>query len=92
MGFSNKNLELLSKSLQVANLPSNATEIVKYLKTFKIWVFIQKIDGFSEKNLVSASQEFCKIYSPFFEDCSLNFVAPVRTLSKIAIESIQPLS
>ena len=33
----------------VANLPYNATEIVRFLKTFKIWVFLKKINGFSEK-------------------------------------------
>ncbi len=39
MGFSTKNIEIFSKSLKVANLPKNATEIVKFLKTFKDWVF-----------------------------------------------------
>ena len=36
----------------LANLPWNATEIVKCLKTFKIWGFFEKLDGlFSKKNL-----------------------------------------
>ena len=35
----------------VANLPQNATEIERFLKTFKFWVFFQKIDGFFEKKL-----------------------------------------
>ena len=35
----------------VANLPSNATEIERFLKTIEIWVFFEKIDGFLEKKL-----------------------------------------
>ena len=33
----------------VANLPENATGIVRILRTFKIWGFFGKIDGFFEK-------------------------------------------
>ena len=33
----------------VVNLPQNAPEIVIFLKTFEIWVFFEKIDGFFEK-------------------------------------------
>ena len=34
----------------VAQLPYYATGIVRILKTFKIWVFFRKIDGFWKKN------------------------------------------
>ena len=37
--------------LKVANLPYDAVEIVKLLKTLKIWIFQQKkTDGFLGKN------------------------------------------
>ena len=36
----------------VANLLWNATEMVKFLKTFKIWVFKRKWMGFSKKILI----------------------------------------
>ena len=45
--FEKKNL-VSSNSLKVANLRWNATEIVKFLKTFKIWVF-KKTYGFFRK-------------------------------------------
>ena len=35
----------------VANLPCNATGIIRILKTFKIWVFLEKQIGFLKKNL-----------------------------------------
>ena len=35
----------------VANLPQNATEVVKFLETFKMWVFFEKLDGVFGKNL-----------------------------------------
>ena len=42
----------------LANLPWNATGIVRNLKTFKIWVFFEKADGFflkkkTNKNLLT---------------------------------------
>ena len=33
----------------ISNLPYNATEIVRFLKTFKIRGFFDKIDGFFQK-------------------------------------------
>ena len=38
-----------SKSVKVANLPQNATEIVKVLETFKIWLLQKKLDEFFQK-------------------------------------------
>ena len=38
-GLFEKKSWIFSKSLKVANLPWNATEIVKFFKTFKNWVF-----------------------------------------------------
>ena len=35
----------------VANLPYKAPEVLRFLKTFEIWVFFEKKDGFFEKNL-----------------------------------------
>ena len=51
MGFSGKNLEFFQNHQRPPNLPQNATEIAKFLKTFKIWGLFKKIDRFSEKNL-----------------------------------------
>ena len=39
------------KLLKVASLLANAIEFAGFLETFKFWVFYQKKDGFSEKNL-----------------------------------------
>ena len=41
MGFWKKILKF-SKPLKVANLPQNATELVKFLRTFKNWAFFKK--------------------------------------------------
>ena len=44
-GFFEKNLNFW-KQLKFVNLMSNATETVRFLKTFKNWVFFQKKMGF----------------------------------------------
>ena len=39
--------------LKVANLLENAIEFARFLKTFKIWVFYQKKDGFFRKKILT---------------------------------------
>ena len=49
MGFSKKNPKFFKNRL-FAYLPQIATEIVKFLKTFKIWFFYKKkLMGFRKK-------------------------------------------
>ena len=36
----------------IASLSKNATETVRFLKTFKVWVFFEKKDAFFEKKLI----------------------------------------
>ena len=66
---------------QIVNVPYNATETVKFLRTFSIWVYFEKIDGFFEKKTMRST--FCEsgeslfieqtfslhrqIFSPFYK-------------------------
>ena len=67
----------------VANLPWNATELVRFLETFEIWVFLGKIDGLFRKKTL----KFFKIAkcSKFFVEYVLNCIISFKCLSSLFV-------